>query len=380
MTKNTNLSRLNEVNFSNFNLRDAYITQNVEYLSNLRDESLFSNYGLRVLIRIPLTDDFDFEENYVDEYSNFVNIEWQDTVESVVPKFTQYRQNVSDDGMAADGIDGIYPLEVIIPTKLHLPRNSRIIFNEYDSKENKIAREWTVLGTVMKQLSDSKSYTRIANCVPSRKSSYENIDTSLSTIWFDWLSDCLYKTDALRANGTIWFSKKFLAVGEIYKAVRANDIYENIEAITQLYQHVSILMYYDNRSKHIISSLPCFEIGDEFEVYDESENMVYIDTEDDVKLPLKVIVTSINSDNTIKTFEYNCQEGYTTFGKTGIIEGHLKQNNKIIAKLNLISIDKYGDNYQEVIEDVSVAAPKYFIPYQMDAVFYAKRVSVSVLN
>ena len=60
MTKNTNLSRLNEVNFSNFNLRDAYITQNVEYLSSLRDESLFSNYGLRVLIRIPLTDDFDF--------------------------------------------------------------------------------------------------------------------------------------------------------------------------------------------------------------------------------------------------------------------------------------------------------------------------------
>jgi hypothetical protein len=96
--------------------------------------------------------------------------------------------------------------------------------------------------------------------------------------------------------------------------------------------------------------------------------------------PLKVIVTSINTDNTIKTFEYNYQEGYTTFGKTGIIEGHLKQNNKIIAKLNLISIDKYGDNYQEVIEDVSVAAPKYFIPYQMDAVFYAKRVSVSVLN
>lgn len=380
MTKNTNLSRLNEVNFSNFNLRDAYITQNVEYLSSLRDESLFSNYGLRVLIRIPLTDDFTLEDNYLDEYSNFVNIEWQDTVESVVPKFTQYRQNVSDDGMAADGIDGIYPLEVVIPTKLHLPRNSRIIFNEYDSKENKIAREWTVLGTVMKQLSDSKSYTRIANCVPSRKSSYENINTSLGTIWFDWLSDCLYKTDALRATGTIWFSKKFLTVGEIYKAVRANDIYENIEAITELYQHVNTLMYYDNRSKHIISSLPCFEIGDEFEVYDESENIVYIDTEDDVKLPLKVIVTSINTDNTIKTFEYNYQEGYTTFGKTGIIEGHLKQNNKIIAKLNLISIDKYGDNYQEVIEDVSVAAPKYFIPYQMDAVFYAKRVSVSVLN
>ena len=380
MTKNTNLSRLNEVNFSNFNLRDAYITQNVEYLSSLRDESLFSNYGLRVLIRIPLTDDFDFEENYVDEYSNFVNIEWQDTVESVVPKFTQYRQNVSDDGMAADGIDGIYPLEVVIPTKLHLPRNSRIVFNEYDSKENKIAREWTVLGTVMKQLSDSKSYTRIANCVPSRKSSYENIDTSLATIWFEWLSDCLYKTDALRATGTIWFSKKFLAIGEIYKAVRANDIYENIEAITQLYQHVNTLMYYDNRSKHIISSLPCFEVGDEFEVYDESENIVYIDTEDDAKLPLKAIVTSVNADNTIKTFEYNYQEGYTTFGKTGILEGHLKQNNKIIAKLNLISIDKYGDNYQEVIEDVSVAAPKYFVPYQMDAVFYAKRVSVSVLN
>ena len=53
-------------------------------------------------------------------YSNKMNIQrLNGNVESVVPKFTQYRQNVSDDGMAADGIDGIYPLEVVIP--IHLP-------------------------------------------------------------------------------------------------------------------------------------------------------------------------------------------------------------------------------------------------------------------
>ena len=129
MTRYSNLSRLKETAFSNYNLRDAYISSITDYVSALRNEALFSNYGTKVLVRIPLTDNFEDTDNFVDEYNNFVNIEWKDTVESVIPLFKEYRQNLSEAGMTADGIDGIYPLEVIIPTKLHLPRNSRLVFN-----------------------------------------------------------------------------------------------------------------------------------------------------------------------------------------------------------------------------------------------------------
>ena len=80
------------------------------------------------------------KENYVDEYSNFTNINWIETTETVLPLFKEYRQALSDNGMQADGTDRNLALEVIIPTKLHLPRNSRIVFNEYDNKEFKIAR------------------------------------------------------------------------------------------------------------------------------------------------------------------------------------------------------------------------------------------------
>ena len=126
MAKSSSKSRLKEVDFSSYNLRDAYITDNVSYVAALRDEALFSNWGIKVLVRVPAHEE-DINENNVDEYSNFVDIEWIDTVETVVPKFNDYRINVSDEGMTADGTTGVYPLEILIPTKLHLPRNSRII-------------------------------------------------------------------------------------------------------------------------------------------------------------------------------------------------------------------------------------------------------------
>ena len=114
-------SRLTETDFSHINLRDAYITSYPEYAAALRDEALFSNYGIKALIKVPK------KENNVDEYSNFVDDDFEITTESVVPKFEQYRQNVSVEGMSADGTEGLYPLEVLIPTKLHLPKNSRIV-------------------------------------------------------------------------------------------------------------------------------------------------------------------------------------------------------------------------------------------------------------
>lgn len=156
-------SKLKETAFSRINLRDAYITSYPEYAAALRDEALFSNYGIKAIIKTPKI------ENNVDEYSNFVDDDFDITTESVVPKFEQYRQNVSVEGMAADGTEGLYPLEVIIPTKLHLPKNSRIVLTEYNSNEYIIAREWVVLSTEMKQLSGSKTYSRVAYCTPARQ-------------------------------------------------------------------------------------------------------------------------------------------------------------------------------------------------------------------
>lgn len=159
----TNPSHLKETDFSSFNLRDAYVTDYVDYAAAIRDEYIFSNTGITVTVKVPKI------ENNVDEYSNFVDDDFIITSETVVPLFKQYRQNVSANGMAADGTDGVYPLQIILPTKLHLPRNSRIVLDEFNSREEKIAREWTVLGTEMLQLSGSKTYSRVANCVASRQ-------------------------------------------------------------------------------------------------------------------------------------------------------------------------------------------------------------------
>ena len=54
---NARNSRLEEIDYSQFNLRDAYITDIAEYVAALRDESLLSNFSLRALIRIPLDDE-----------------------------------------------------------------------------------------------------------------------------------------------------------------------------------------------------------------------------------------------------------------------------------------------------------------------------------
>jgi len=140
MRKKQNSSRLKETDFSYFNLRESLISPQAEYLRSLRDEALFSNFGTQVLIKIPADENGNILENNVDEYSNFVDVHWIDTTETVMPLFNEYRQVVSDEGMSADGYEGVYALEVIIPSQLHLPKNSRIILNEYDMKEYKIAR------------------------------------------------------------------------------------------------------------------------------------------------------------------------------------------------------------------------------------------------
>lgn len=210
-------SKLKETDFSKFNLRDAYITDYPDYAARLRDEAIFSNYGIKALIKTPKI------ENNVDEYSNFVDDDFDVTTEVIVPKFEQYRQNVSVEGMSADGTEGLYPLEVLIPTKLHLPKNSRIVLTEYNSNEYIIAREWTVLSTEMKQLSGSKTYTRVAYCVPARQTIHRTMEFEnvFGIFYFDISNVSISKNDKIRANTCFYF--------KVTPASFRKDLYEEIQ-------------------------------------------------------------------------------------------------------------------------------------------------------
>ena len=217
-------SKLKETDFSRFNLRDAYITEYPTYAAALRDEAIFSNYGIKALIKTPKI------ENNVDEYSNFVDDDFDITTEVIVPKFEQYRQNVSVEGMSADGTQGLYPLEVLIPTKLHLPKNSRIVLTEYNSNEYIIAREWTVLSTEMKQLSGSKTYTRVAYCVPARQTIHRTTDfDKVYGIFYFNINSITNKiiNTSLRAHTCIYFNVKPVT---LRRGFGYEEIQENFEA------------------------------------------------------------------------------------------------------------------------------------------------------
>ena len=81
---------------------------------------------------------------------------------------------------------------------------------------------------LMKQLSDSKTYSRVANCSPARKSSFDNIETTLHTIWFDWYCNNLNKKTNIKAQGIIWFEHCLLPLGSVKKVIRLDDLYEEL--------------------------------------------------------------------------------------------------------------------------------------------------------
>lgn len=375
-----NISRLKETNFSDYNLREAYIGNQAEYIAMLRDEAMFSTWGLPVLIKIPVDDFGNLNENNVDEYSNFVDTTWLDTTEIVIPKFNDYRQNVSEDGMSADGVDAIYPLEVLIPSKLHLPRNSRIIFSEYNSREEKIAREWVVLGTQMKQLSNSKTYTRIANCVPARQSLFTATNTSNGDIWFDYYLSHVYKNLYLRAQGTFWFLRNRVYSNKIYKTYQ-DIIQEQIPEYPSFEENVLVEMYYDNRSKNIISSAANFKVGDVLVLKDlyEQPIKILIDRDEDIEVDLEIMVTKISDSGEILEFEFNTDRGYTNFKDNAI--GYLfNDNHEEIFSLALISTTWQDDIYQETVDSSNIKNVKYISAYRLDTRFTAKGITLSVLN
>lgn len=146
-----------------YNFRSSISGEQINYIASLRDGALFALYGVDVEIKIPNV------ENNLDEYINYVDEDFTTTNEIVAPQFNEYRQIISNLGNDAEEH---YPLEIVIPTTLHLPRNSRIILDEYAAIGNKVAKEWRVLSTEMKQLSNSKTYSKIAHCTPDRTSIY----------------------------------------------------------------------------------------------------------------------------------------------------------------------------------------------------------------
>ena len=374
--KNINKSRLSEIDFSSYNLRDAYITEIPEYYSALRDEAIFSNYGIKVLVRIPADDDFNYDENDVDEYSNYVNVNWIDTVESIVPKFTEYRQNVSEHGMSADGTDGLYPLECLIPTKLHLPRNSRIVFSEYDSNENKIVREWTVLGTQMKQLSGSKTYTRIAECVPSRQESFTSANIEEHTFWFDYLLRSLNKDNQIRAQGNIWFIHSIPNRSLIKRCVKS-DIYEQAEDMYAYIEVVKESVFYDFRPCTIQNGGHGFKVNEEFVLKDPAGNDIYIEVKENArrKEPLVLTVLAVDNDGAIMDYKLNVERGYTSFGTDGTLDVTVRD-----AVIRLTAIDMLDENLQESLNSNATCEVRYIHPYMSDSRFTAKSIAVSVLS
>ncbi len=181
-----------------FNYRSVIEGKQIDYLAALRDSSFFNLYGIPVEVKIPKN------ENNLDEYINYVDDEWDVQKTVVVPKFTEYRSILSQLGQTAEDE---YPLEILIPSALHLPRNSRIILDEYNSHENKIAREWRVLSTESKQLSNSKTYTRIAYCTPARASIYKtaNVQDLTLVCQFEPISDYVILRD-LTATSVNYFN------------------------------------------------------------------------------------------------------------------------------------------------------------------------------
>lgn len=376
MAKSSSKSTLKETDFSSYNLRDAYITSNVEYLADLRDESLFSNFGIKVLIRMPAKNG-KIVSNNVDEYSNHVNTEWIDVVESVIPKFNDYRINVSDEGMTADGTTGVYPLEILLPTRLFCPRDSHIILSEHDAYENQIAREWVVLSTQMKQLSGSKTYTQIADCVPARKETYNSVDTSyLSEFWFEYGTEIPVKVEGIKAQGIIWFLREGIPRNRMVIGKRYNETYEEINYNSDYAEYVRIPVYYDNRDKNLINCGTGFAINDVYELYDEDGKQLYvlIDDEENIRVPLSIKITKCGPNGEILGYKYNVDKGYTLFGKDGVLRVTVKD---AILDINCIDINNY--TYQETITNLKVSSPKYIYPQNKIAKFSGKRIAISVL-
>lgn len=372
-------SLLQEIDYSTFNLRDSFVTDISSYQADLRDEVLFSNWGIKVLIRIPKN------ENEVDEYSNFVDCGWIETTESVVPLFKDYRDNVSVEGMTAEQSE-LYPLQILLPSKLHLPKFSHIIFTEYNSREEKIAREWQVLSTQMKQLSNGKTYSRIAFCVPARKETWNiaSMDELITpaTIWF-WYGiskEGINVDTSIRAQGTIWFSYDQKAVAHII----TDDVQETPDILPEVEEVTELLFTYDDRAKNIMNPGNGFRAGYEYALFDGDGNPVEVIIEENgLSVPLTVQVLAIDEETgAIKEFTYNYRKAYTDYSRDNYREVYLSSGEVgSLATIKLIALNNHViDDVREDVLHGTINNPIFIQSVKLNALFEAKGTAISVLN
>ena len=379
MVNTNNGSRLEEINFSANNLRDSYITSQADYIAALRDEALFSNWGITVLVRVPAEDRDNLNINNVDEYSNFVDIHWIDTTETVIPKFDMYHEHVSDEGMQMDGTDGVYPLEIMVPTKLFLPKNSRIILSEYDAREQKIAREWVVLSTQVKQLSGSVSYTQIANCVPARKETYNNSHvTGLGTIYFDCSVSGVTVQKHISSQNTIWFIRDGIKDEFISKGY-VNDIFEDTDDNPEINEHIEPPYYYPCEKDQIIEADEGFKENDVITFKDEEGNdiLINIDGEEETK-PLMLIVHEVDEKGKITDFFFGPNFGFTPAEEPIELTGTNLDGKEV--KVIWKAIPRVDSDYQESLDPMIDLHPVYVKVKKVTAVFTSRKVAMSVLN
>lgn len=381
---NNNSSRLTETSFSNNNLRNSYISPQAEYLTALRDEALFSNWGIPVSISVPCHSDGVVNENNVDEYSNFVDERWLTTTETVVPLFKEYRQNVSEEGMSADGTDSVYPLQMYIPSKLHLPKNSKIVLTEYNSRDEQIAREWTVLSTEMKQLSDSKTYARIANCVPTRKILFNTGETYEVNYGFYVNPLEVSLVDTLSCQGVLWFDRQAIATDKIF-TVFVSDLQENPTSGGDTQEQLRLPLFLDTRTINIAFSGMGFAVGEEFNVLDDNGDTVEVVQYPSEELTtLKMIIDEVGDLGQILKYHYNVSGIYSAGSILDALTViSLRPNNTeffAVARINFVTCLWEGEIYSETNIEDGISDPKYVLVNNKRIVFAAKPIAASVLT
>lgn len=146
------------------NYRGSLVGTSADYYASLRDEALV-NIGMLVTIKVPK------QENNIDEYSDFVDIEDEDYLIKhtyIQPQIDKYIRTLS---LLGQDMENEYPLTINILSREHMPRNTIIVMQEINSAYESVSREWRVLSTEIKQV--GHIYTRLAYAVPAR--SYTSI-------------------------------------------------------------------------------------------------------------------------------------------------------------------------------------------------------------
>ena len=171
--------------------------------------------------------------------------------------------------------------------------------------ETRFIPKWNLLIlTQMKQLSGSKAYTRIAQCVPARKESYKNIHTNLATFWFDCFTERFSKDDRLRAQGEFWFVHLMPEKDKIFVAVLDGDYWETPVYNPEYNESLNDIVYFDTRHKTILDGGYAFVEGETYVLKYPDGNIIYVQQPNsDIKTPLTLIVDKVDEKGTLLEYK-----------------------------------------------------------------------------